>query len=514
MTSHTPDDGTSPQFSSPFGDENTVIKYEMPRNAPSPYRPQSRQTPGTQYIGSEHSIAFNSPNSNHWAHENLGQDHRSSPYTYEYPHPEFIGGVSWEISLKDPLLTLDTNQSPYGVYGRNTPMSDRSELSAGDLRYQREPQWTAPAPTTKPRPKKKKKGDNDNRIGMAGDQPISILSQLTTAPIQDIERFVNRPIEARRKEVEGKNGYRPRPMNNFMLYRKAYQERAKLESSQSNHQIVSVVVAASWKNEIPEVKDKFAKYAQIEKDNHILAFPDYQFRPNKSAKAKKRKAGYRADDENGSDLDDDNDPTWGRGSSKRPRTTRQTRQFGYTEDYGYQGDVGPTSYAPPYPSDLRTAYVNSDLGKPPPMAVHKQSQDVYYNQRFLGQPYADSLNFDDTNWNSIGLPEGNDVHVPSQVSGLPGAGDALLNPGDFGPPAQYSASQVDQLDPLLVTENLVSSGAFIQSEFENLNSLGLDSGWEDQRPSLNGTVMPLLGSQVEDSQYDDEQLAQFLKSSS
>ncbi|KAI4149789.1 MAG: hypothetical protein LQ340_004442 [Diploschistes diacapsis] len=338
---------------------------------------------------------------------------------------------------------------------------------------------------------------------MPADQPVPILSKDTDAPIQDIERFVNRSIEARRKEVEGKNGYRPRPMNNFMLYRKAYQEKAKQVSSQNNHQVVSVIVAASWKNEPAEVKDKFAKYAQIEKDNHILAFPDYQFRPNKSQKPKKRKPGFDTDDDSWADLDDTNDPEWGRSSSKRPRP-RQTKQTVYDQDYGFSTDFGQPAYGIPYHSDPRSTFGTLSPAKPSPIPIHEQAQDMYYNNR-LPNPYQD-LQFDDAQWISGRV----NVPFPSHTSALPGTGDALLNPDDFGPVVHYDTSHLSRLDPLLVTEDTGANGAFTQSAFENLNNLGLESGWEDHRPSLSGAI--LTAGQNESAVYDEEQFAQFLKS--
>ena len=372
-------------------------------------------------------------------------------------------------------------------------------------------QWTRAQVANKSKAKKKKKGEEDSNTGIPPDQ-VSILSRESDTQQHDIERFVNRSIEARRKEVEGKNGYRPRPMNNFMLYRKAYQERAKQVSSQNNHQVVSVVVAASWKHEAPEVKEKFARYAQIEKDNHILAFPDYQFRPNKSQKAKKRKAGFDTDEETWTDFEDPNDPDWGRSSSKRLRT-RQINQPLYSQDFGFHNDFGEPAYGLSYQREPRSTYGIGSSGKPPPVPVpvHDQDQDIYYGQ-MMGQSYPDPLQFDDSQWGHIGMPGEVAVPLPSQISGLPGAGDALLSSNDFGPTlGPYGATQPAQLDPMLATDNPVSGGAFTQKEFEDLNTVGLESGWEEHRLSLGAPVLP-MAHHGEEATYDDEQFAQFLKS--
>ena len=381
----------------------------------------------------------------------------------------------------------------------------------GNPRYREAPQPTRPQNTNKPKPKKKKKGNNNDQPDFfPGD--VHILSRDSDGPTQDIERFVNRAIAVRHKEVEGKNGYRPRPMNNFMLYRKAYQERAKEVSSQSNHQIVSQVVARSWKSEAPEVRERYAGYAQTEKDNHILAFPDYQFRPNKSQKAKKRKAGLDTDDENWTDFGDDiNDPDWGR-SSKRPRT-RQNRALTYGDEYEYQGQYGQSAYTLPYHNDPMNTFGASSQARPQLMAAHDPTGDVYSDQ-IMSQTYSDSLQFDDSQWGSLGMPEGNGVPMVSHVSGLPGAGNALLNPpDDFGPTTQYGDSHLGQLDPLLVTEDHGANGAFTQSEFENLTSMGLEAGWDERRASSSGGLLPAANhNDGSAAAYDDEQFAHFLKS--
>ena len=318
-------------------------------------------------------------------------------------------------------------------------------------------------------------------------------------------------MEARHKEVEGKNGYRPRPMNNFMLYRKAYQERAKQVSSQNNHQVVSVVVAASWKHEAADIKDKFAKYAQIEKDNHIRAFPDYQFRPNKSQKSKKRKAGFDTDEEYGTDFDDPNDPDWERSSSKRLRSG-QNRQPIYGQDFAFQNDFSQLSYGMPY-HEPRSTYGVSHSTRLPQVALHEHDRDLFGNH-MLVQTYADPLGYDDHQWSQIGESDGSSVPLPSQISGLPGAGDALLHPqNDFGPVAQYGLSQAAQLDPSLVTESMGAVGAFTQSEFENFNNICLDSAWEEHKPSLSAGAPPLTNHNAGAS-YDDEDFVRFLKSSS
>ena len=299
---------------------------------------------------------------------------------------------------------------------------------------------------------------------MPGDEPVPILSTDCEGPIQDIEAFVHRPVERRHQEVEGKNGYTPRPMNNFMLYRKAYQDKAKKVSSQTNHQVVSVIVAASWKNEPKEIKETFARFAQIEKEHHIQAFPDYQFRPNKSAKGKKRKP-EDFNDEEASDLED---PDWGRIS-----TTKRTKQI-----------IQPT---------------HSGHWTPEPQYQYFQSIDPYqqhgyqvgYNSHvsYFDQPgqyaYITAMDHENTGWQYS--DQLNDQFNTSVPSGMPGSGDTLLDASNFDNSVFGQSVPSDQMLP--PTSNDPSSGPFTQAQFENLDNMPNLPAWEEPRPSLDAKTL-------------------------
>ncbi|SZF00148.1 unnamed protein product [Blumeria hordei] len=143
-------------------------------------------------------------------------------------------------------------------------------------------------------PKRGKKGSTSlDRVAKL-EKPLSELTKhQTQIPLIDIDAFVNRPIEERRSEVVRSKmpGKVKRPMNSFMLYRKAYQNRAKGWCSQNNHQVVSQVCGTSWLYEPSAVKDKFNEWARIERLNHQIAHPEYKFSPNKSVTAKPSKQG-------------------------------------------------------------------------------------------------------------------------------------------------------------------------------------------------------------------------------
>ncbi|KAL1887120.1 hypothetical protein Cpir12675_006688 [Ceratocystis pirilliformis] len=104
-----------------------------------------------------------------------------------------------------------------------------------------------------------------------------LAAQFPRIQIPDINGFVNRPVEERFRELdttknpsEGK-----RPMNAFLLYRKAYQRLAKTIYGQKNHQYVSQICGDSWKIESRAVRDLFNDLAITERINQHMACRAY-----------------------------------------------------------------------------------------------------------------------------------------------------------------------------------------------------------------------------------------------
>lgn len=170
-----------------------------------------------------------------------------------------------------------------------------SPISPKNADYNRRPKSPKPK-KTRPARAARAKG------GLQIEKPLSELTKDYAIPVRDMDAWVNRPAEVRRKEAEKKNGYVARPMNSFMLYRSAFAERVKQFCKENNHQVVSQVSGASWPLEPKEVRDRYEKYATIERDNHQKAHPDYKFAPNKNANAKRRR-NYDSENE-ASELDD------------------------------------------------------------------------------------------------------------------------------------------------------------------------------------------------------------------
>ncbi|PSR81616.1 high mobility group box domain-containing protein, partial [Coniella lustricola] len=107
----------------------------------------------------------------------------------------------------------------------------------------------------------------------------------------EIEAYINRTAEVRRKEISSDRkqpGKVKRPMNSFMLYRKAFQNHTKAYCEHNNHQVVSKVCGASWDQEPEHIRKQFADWAKMERANHQLAHPGYKFTPAKPKNQKRR----------------------------------------------------------------------------------------------------------------------------------------------------------------------------------------------------------------------------------
>lgn len=111
-------------------------------------------------------------------------------------------------------------------------------------------------------------------------KPLSELTKFYPEPILTIEAYVNRSIQERMEEAQAKRKVL-RPVNAFMLYRKAYQAHGKEFCCTRGYTqvVISQVVADSWRLETEEVRSRFFKFAKIDKANHRLAHPAYKYTP-------------------------------------------------------------------------------------------------------------------------------------------------------------------------------------------------------------------------------------------
>lgn len=112
-------------------------------------------------------------------------------------------------------------------------------------------------------------------------KPLSKLAlEMPRIPKFDMHAFLRRGADKR----VGRESRISRPNNPFLLYRKAYYLYATALSKSANRRnarSLSRMIGASYRSEDQEVRDQFARYAAIEKEQHCLHFPDYKFNPKK-----------------------------------------------------------------------------------------------------------------------------------------------------------------------------------------------------------------------------------------
>jgi hypothetical protein len=227
------------------------------------------------------------------------------------------------------------------------------------------------SPISKPKKAKKSKLDRSKTPQLTA--PLSVLTKDMVTPMKDMDKWVHRPAEVRRQEVEKRNGYVTRPMNSFMLYRSAYAERTKQWCLQNNHQVVSSVSGESWPMEPPEVREQFNEWAKIERANHASAHPDYKFSPSKAAS--KRRKEEASDDDEPDGLDDPDGDYHGSRSVRQRRQNKKEPAF-LPSSHGFEST--------PYYSQQNSAYDQPQYqyvtqGRPLPSNVAYDPSGMPYN---------------------------------------------------------------------------------------------------------------------------------------
>lgn len=312
------------------------------------------------------------------------------------------------------------------------------------------------------RVQKRVKDQKHRTISSIVSKPLTqIALDMPHLPVADIATFVNRSAEERRLETSRnrKPGQIKRPMNAFMLYRKAYQEVAKTQCVKNNHQHVSKVCGAGWSLEPVEIHEEFNEWARLERSNHQQAHPGYKFTPSKTRKGRREN---EAGDDIFSDVDD---PDWGvtRGLPRRvPRQANTTHvsRLSETPSLTYEpapGTIEDHSSAP-Y-QDLRTYATPAPPQLLPYYQVESSPYDIHVHQypNALGEmqpavesrhsspnfeypiaPLEGSSGFIDNYYQEVGLVTNPPVGVPFPVErmcdGLPRSDMPLSTTEDLWQP--------------------------------------------------------------------------------
>jgi len=314
--------------------------------------------------------------------------------------------------------------------------SVRSKETASPPQRHDSPQ---PKPTPKARKAKAAKGEKAKTPKLT-----AALSMLTEAlhhiPVKDMEAWVNRSADVRRKEAEKRNGYITRPMNSFMLYRSAYAERAKAWCLQNNHQVVSSVAGESWPLEPPEVRDRFNEYAKMERINHQNAHPSYKFSPSKAA-APPRKRKDEWSDEEPSDLED---AEWAPEGGRRSRQAKRfQRSISYPPNLG-QPEYMDRGFGHNTNGMMRSSWQMTNEGRPMPMPMHHDVYNQYYQTAVYPNVHMGVHYGEDLRMRHVGVPAA--AAAPAPAPGLQFSSNQLL-----GLPGGNASDLMSQLQPQATT---------------------------------------------------------------
>ncbi|KAG4432217.1 hypothetical protein IFR05_012298 [Cadophora sp. M221] len=396
-------------------------------------------------------------------------------------------------------------------------MSSRDMLrSRSAMGVQRGQQHLQPMPEGRSRvaksPKPKRAKSAKVKVESKSDKPLTEPLSIATKdwdhiPIADIETYVNRSAEERRKEVE--NGKIPgkvkRPMNSFMLYRKAYQKRTRDWCLENNHQIVSRVCGKSWPLEPEHIKTQFSEWARIERINHQNAHPGYKFSPSKpgGAKGSKRKVSEEPATDD-SDLDDFDWQNTSKRSAKKhrpsPRMMNQQHVAYPTTESAYQYTTRDNSLEPTHnfhPSSYQ--FANPGRQIPPQYQVPRQGE--YYQQIVHNNPRLNSVQ---------------DVHLKRAITPGPHAHLGLPGGNQFDlmgyPRFQSPLAAEYRIDPTLMVpdhpqqlfDNTSLHDPSLPSNFYSESQIG-DHQWEGHFGAHDQDPMPLIdpalghdGTQIQD----------------
>lgn len=289
--------------------------------------------------------------------------------------------------------------------------------------------------------------------------------------VADIETFVNRSAETRLSETSRnkKQGQIKRPMNAFMLYRKAYQDVAKTQCAQNNHQHVSKVCGAAWVLEPVQLKEAFDQWARIERVNHQRAHPGYKFTPSKPKKAK------QGDD--GDEEYSDNDSEWNgrRGLSNAARKSRY-RQVSRL------GEASPTAFDA----------VNSSMSDPSTAPYHDVYAHTHHDRphvlpydQVVSNPYGMSMR----QYNGLGISSemtsraASPVELEYSIHGLDGFAHnyygAPLSTFDNAPTPLFGSNPYDTYDGLPAGATPLGQEGWIPQIETDHDMMPVTAGYEE-----------------------------------
>ncbi|KAI0101969.1 hypothetical protein F4776DRAFT_649083 [Hypoxylon sp. NC0597] len=251
------------------------------------WRPGINMGSRRPYTYNQGSYDHSSYNQNtHYQNSYIQNTYVKNPY---YPNPNYQFGHNGSIPLDLPRPS-NTVEYPFQSQPPNERPEQRQLLAHG-----------APVPHVFPNVNKEVQPIKKASLGLRKRRrperpPVEEVKVNLTAPLSelakdltdvhdlDVVAHVYRGAEQRRQEA-ARYGRVRKTSSSFLLYRVAYtkriQELIKRQVLETHGKTglgahLSRIAGKSWRMEPQEVRDQFEKWANIDKENHILAFQDYQ----------------------------------------------------------------------------------------------------------------------------------------------------------------------------------------------------------------------------------------------
>ncbi|KAH0046311.1 hypothetical protein KCU78_g101, partial [Aureobasidium melanogenum] len=194
--------------------------------------------------------------------------------------------------------SFDLEPEPMSGVSVSTPVR-RSRRTAGKKTSYDDSPCPSPTPVTPvkrqrvSRPKKTEKPEKIEKPAFELAAPMSVLTADSDLPIKNMLAFASRSAAVRLGEAK-QAGKILRCLNSFLCYRAAYASRIKQWASEDSNQGVSRIAGASWKLEPDDVRNFYIQCAEIDRANHLKAFPSYKFDPKKKSASKKTSRSARS----------------------------------------------------------------------------------------------------------------------------------------------------------------------------------------------------------------------------
>ncbi|KAH0365937.1 hypothetical protein KCU65_g5651, partial [Aureobasidium melanogenum] len=239
--------------------------------------------------------------------------------------------------------SFDLEPEPMSGVFVSTPVR-RSRRTAGKKTSYDDTPCPSPAPVKRQRVSRTKKADKPEKIEKPAfelNAPMSVLTAESDLPIKNMLAVSSRSTAVRLGEAQ-KTGKILRPSNSFVCYRAAYADRIKQWASDDSHQVVSRIAGASWKLEPNDVRKFYIECAELDKTNHLKAFPSYKFNPK--VKVVRKKTSRSARSPSPDESDDEPTPRPNKFKKLAPRPSKKDSD----DDMASLFDDSPSSSPPKY----------------------------------------------------------------------------------------------------------------------------------------------------------------------